>query len=103
MGPSADAMQLVDGLQGAHLNIPELTSPELTARWELKLKQIELGNRAIEQEFDEGIRDFVTDVVRKVQGASSTQEGTCRLGANGASSTQEELKDAEKYVQASRI
>lgn len=57
------AMELISCLRGS-LEASELSSPEMTARWELMLRQIEEGDRASEKAFDASIRSFITRLVQ---------------------------------------
>jgi len=59
--PSHEAMELIDYLRGP-LVAPTLTSPELTAEWELELRRIEDGHDP--NNFDSNIRRFVESFVK---------------------------------------
>ena len=62
--PTAKAFLLMALLRG--LDIPELTSPELTGDWEFKLKQMERG-RLARPEFMQEIARMTQEIVRKAK------------------------------------
>jgi DNA topoisomerase-3 len=62
--PTAKAFLLMALLRG--LNIPELTSPELTGDWEFKLKQMERG-RLAREDFMKEISAMTREIVRKAK------------------------------------
>ncbi len=66
--PTAKAFSLITLLRG--LNIPELSSPELTGNWEFKLKQMERGelDRA---EFMRQIEEMTRQIVAKTKNHES--------------------------------
>ncbi|HEY3863046.1 MAG TPA: DNA topoisomerase III [Verrucomicrobiae bacterium] len=66
--PTAKAFSLITLLRG--LNIPELSSPELTADWEFKLKQMERGQLG-RPEFMRQIEDMTRQIVAKAKGHES--------------------------------
>eukprot|EP00929_Paragymnodinium_shiwhaense_P090692 TRINITY_DN50844_c0_g1_i1.p1 TRINITY_DN50844_c0_g1~~TRINITY_DN50844_c0_g1_i1.p1 ORF type:complete len:908 (-),score=164.30 TRINITY_DN50844_c0_g1_i1:401-3124(-) len=77
--PTTQGMELIDSLRGDALNIPDLASPEMTANWELMLKDIEGGDTQTEKTFDEGIRRFVTKAVQQAGGPAP--EKVIRFGS----------------------
>lgn len=68
--PSAKAFHLLETLK--HMQIPELSSPELTGEWEYKLKLIE-KSELDRPAFMAEIQEMARDVVKKVKGFSPDQ------------------------------
>jgi DNA topoisomerase-3 len=66
--PTAKAFSLITLLRG--LEIPELSSPELTGNWEFKLKQMEQGLLG-RVEFMRQIEDMTRKIVEKTKGHES--------------------------------
>jgi DNA topoisomerase III len=66
--PTAKAFSLITLLRG--LNIPELSSPELTGDWEFKLKQMERGELG-RPEFMRQIEQMTRQIVEKTKGHES--------------------------------
>jgi DNA topoisomerase-3 len=66
--PTAKAFSLITLLRG--LNIPELSSPELTGDWEFKLKQMERGQLG-RPEFMRQIEEMTRRIVAKTKGHES--------------------------------
>ncbi len=66
--PTAKAFSLITLLRG--LNIPELSSPELTGDWEFKLKQMERGQLG-RPEFMRQIEQMTRQIVEKTKGHES--------------------------------
>jgi DNA topoisomerase-3 len=66
--PTAKAFSLITLLRG--LDIPELSSPELTGDWEFKLKQMERGELQ-RPEFMRQIEDMTRKIVEKAKGHES--------------------------------
>jgi len=66
--PTPKAFSLVTLLKG--LDIPELTSPELTGEWEYKLKEMEQGKLSREQ-FMHGIADMTKQIVERAKAHES--------------------------------
>lgn len=66
--PTAKAFSLITLLRG--LQIPELSSPELTGNWEFKLKQMERGELK-RPEFMSQIQDMTRQIVNKAKGFES--------------------------------
>jgi DNA topoisomerase III len=62
--PTAKAFSLITLLRG--LNIPELSSPELTGNWEFKLKQMERGELR-RNDFMHEIADMTRSIVEKTK------------------------------------
>jgi DNA topoisomerase-3 len=66
--PTAKAFSLITLLRG--LDIPELSSPELTGDWEFKLKQMERGQLG-RPDFMRQIEDMTRQIVAKAKGHES--------------------------------
>ncbi len=66
--PTAKAFSLITLLRG--LEIPELSSPELTGDWEFKLKQMERGELG-RPEFMRQIEQMTRQIVQKTKGLES--------------------------------
>jgi DNA topoisomerase-3 len=66
--PTAKAFSLITLLRG--LDIPELSSPELTGDWEFKLKQMERGQLG-RPEFMRQIEEMTRQIVAKAKGHES--------------------------------
>ncbi len=66
--PTAKASSLITLLRG--LQIPELSSPELTGNWEFKLKQMERGELG-RPEFMQQIEQMTRQIVEKTKGYES--------------------------------
>jgi DNA topoisomerase-3 len=66
--PMAKAFSLITLLRG--LEIPELSSPELTGDWEFKLKQMERGELG-RPEFMRQIEQMTRQIVQKIKGHES--------------------------------
>jgi DNA topoisomerase-3 len=68
LAPTGKAFSLITLLRG--LQIPELSSPELTGNWEFKLKQMELGQLK-RPDFMAQISDMTRSIVDKARGYES--------------------------------
>lgn len=76
---SARGIRLIDAL--GRINLPLLTSPELTADLEDSLRAIEAGN-ATRADYMESVRSWTTDIVEKIRGFEfqTLYEGVGEIG-----------------------
>ena len=98
--PTPKAFSLVTLLRG--LEIPELTSPELTGEWEYKLKEMEHGKLSRDQ-FMQGIAEMTRHIVERAKAhESDTVPGDYVTLAVGCPKCGGEIKENYKKFQCQK-